>query len=62
MAFTGAMIGEWLATGEGLGGFIASSSSSFDYDAMFASAVAVTASGLVNILDTFVEQRFTTHD
>lgn len=62
-AVTGAMIGEWLATGDGLGGFISRSSGSFGYDAMWASAVVVTATTmvaytLVSILDALVQRRF----
>jgi ABC-type nitrate/sulfonate/bicarbonate transport system permease component len=63
-AVTGAMIGEWLATGDGLGGFISRSSGSFGYDAMWASAVVVTAATMVaytvvSIVDTLVQRRFT---
>lgn len=62
-AVTGAMIGEWLATGDGLGGFISRSSGSFGYDAMWASAVVVTAVTMiaytvVSVLDTLVQRRF----
>ena len=62
-AVTGAMIGEWLATGDGLGGFISRSSGSFGYDAMWASAVVVTAVTMtaytaVSILDALVQRRF----
>lgn len=62
-AVTGAMIGEWLATGTGVGGFIARSSSSFGYDAMWASAIVITLLTMlvytgVSIVDTLVQQRF----
>ncbi|MEA9985160.1 ABC transporter permease [Subtercola sp. RTI3] len=62
-AVTGAMIGEWLATGEGLGGFISRSAGSFGYDAMWASAVLITgftmlAYTVVSILDALVQRRF----
>lgn len=62
-AVTGAMIGEWLATGDGLGGFISRSSGSFGYDAMWASAVVVTgvtmvAYTVVSIVDALVQKRF----
>ncbi|CAN5335948.1 hypothetical protein BH09ACT6_BH09ACT6_08150 [soil metagenome] len=62
-AVTGAMIGEWLATGEGLGGFISRSAGSFGYDAMWAAAVLITgftmlAYTVVSILDSLVQRRF----
>jgi len=62
-AVTGAMIAEWLATGEGLGGSIARASGSFGFDAMWASAVVITGTtmvfyAVVSILDTLVVARF----
>jgi ABC-type nitrate/sulfonate/bicarbonate transport system permease component len=62
-AVTGAMIGEWLATGDGLGGFISRSSGSFGYDAMWASAVVITGTTMiaytvVSIVDALVQKRF----
>jgi ABC-type nitrate/sulfonate/bicarbonate transport system permease component len=63
-AVTGAMIAEWLATGEGLGGSIARASGEFGYDDMWASAVAITAATMlaytaIGIIDTIVVARFT---
>jgi ABC-type nitrate/sulfonate/bicarbonate transport system permease component len=62
-AVTGAMIAEWLATGEGLGGSIARASGSFGFDEMWASAVVITGTtmlvyAVVSILDTIVVARF----
>jgi ABC-type nitrate/sulfonate/bicarbonate transport system permease component len=63
LSVTGAMIGEWLATGQGLGGYIARSAGDFGFVAMWASAVAVTvftmlAYTAVSIVDTLVQRRF----
>ena len=63
ISVTGAMIGEWLATGQGLGGYISRSAGEFSYAAMWASAVAVTAFTMVvytvvGIADTLVQRRF----
>jgi ABC-type nitrate/sulfonate/bicarbonate transport system permease component len=62
-AVTGAMIGEWLATGDGLGGFISRSAGGFGYDAMWASAVVITGFTMtvyvvVSIFDALVQTRF----
>lgn len=62
-AVTGAMIGEWLATGDGLGGFISRSAGAFGYDAMYASAAVIAAVTMlfytvVSIVDSLVERRF----
>lgn len=62
-AVTGAMIGEWLATGDGLGGFISRSAGAFGYDAMYASAAVIAAVTMlfytvISIVDSLVERRF----
>lgn len=62
-AVTGAMIGEWLATGEGVGGFISRSAGGFGYDAVYASAAVLAALTMavytaVGVLDTLAERRF----
>lgn len=62
-AVTGAMIGEWLSTGEGLGGSISRASGSFDYTYMWAAATAITAAtmlayAIVSIVDALVNDRF----
>ncbi|WP_261165683.1 ABC transporter permease [Microbacterium sp. Marseille-Q6965] len=61
-AMTGAMIGEWLSTGEGLGGSISRAAGSFDYGHMWAAAVAITAVtmiayAVVSIVDALVVDR-----
>ncbi|MGO2658264.1 ABC transporter permease [Mycetocola reblochoni] len=61
-AVTGAMIGEWLSTGEGLGGIISRASGSFSYDQMWAAAVTVAgvtvlAYAVVSVVDTLVTDR-----
>jgi ABC-type nitrate/sulfonate/bicarbonate transport system permease component len=62
-AVTVAMIAEWLATGEGLGGSIARASGQFGYDEMWASAVLITAVtmlaySVISVIDTVVVARF----
>lgn len=62
-AVTGAMIAEWLATGEGLGGSISRAAGSFGYTEMWASAVVVTAVTMlvysaVSVVDVIVTDRF----
>jgi ABC-type nitrate/sulfonate/bicarbonate transport system permease component len=62
-AVTGAMIGEWLATGDGLGGFISRSAGAFGYDGMWAAAVVVTGFTMVvyifvSVIDALVQNRF----
>jgi ABC-type nitrate/sulfonate/bicarbonate transport system permease component len=62
-AMTGAMVGEWLATGEGLGGSVARAAANFGYGEMWASAVVVTVVtmlfyAIVSVADTFVVRRF----
>lgn len=61
-AVTGAMIAEWLSTGEGLGGAISRAAGSFGYDAMWASAITVAAVtmlayAVVSVVDTLVQDR-----
>lgn len=46
-AVTGAMIAEWLSTGEGLGGAISRAAGSFGYDEMWASAITIAAVTMV---------------
>ena len=63
LAVTGAMIGEWLATGEGLGGSIARASGAFDFNQMWASAVVIATTTMlaytaVSIADAIVTRRF----
>jgi|GEM_PF-1025156 ABC-type nitrate/sulfonate/bicarbonate transport system, permease component len=63
LAVTGAMIGEWLATGEGLGGSIARAAGTFDFNQMWASAVVIatftmTMYLVVSIVETLVVRRF----
>lgn len=62
-AMTGALVGEWLATGEGLGGSVARAGSRFGYSEMWASAVVITAVTMfayliVSIVDAFVVRRY----
>jgi len=62
-AMTGALVGEWLATGEGLGGSVARASGAFGYGEMWASAIVITivtmaAYWVVAVLDALVVQRF----
>ncbi|WP_119697927.1 ABC transporter permease [Microbacterium halotolerans] len=61
-AVTGAMIGEWLSTGEGLGGSISRASGSFDYTHMWAAAVSITAVtmlayAVMSIVDSLATER-----
>lgn len=61
-AVTGAMIAEWLSTGEGLGGAISRAAGSFGYDQMWASAITIAAVtmlayAVVSIADTLVLER-----
>lgn len=61
-AVTGAMIGEWLSTGEGLGGIISKASGSFRYDEMWAAAVTIAgvtvlAYAVVSVIDTLITER-----
>lgn len=61
-AVTGAMIAEWLSTGQGLGGAISKAAGSFGYDAMWASAITVAAVtmlayAVLSIVDTLVQER-----
>jgi ABC-type nitrate/sulfonate/bicarbonate transport system permease component len=61
-AVTGAMIAEWLSTGEGLGGAISKAAGSFGYDAMWASAITVAAVtmlayAVLSIADAVVTER-----
>jgi ABC-type nitrate/sulfonate/bicarbonate transport system permease component len=61
-AVTGAMIAEWLSTGQGLGGAISRAAGSFGYDAMWASAITVAALtmavyAVVSVVDTLVQER-----
>ena len=61
-AVTGAMIGEWLSTGEGLGGSISRASGSFDYTYMWTAAAAITATtmlayAIVSIIDSIATDR-----
>jgi ABC-type nitrate/sulfonate/bicarbonate transport system permease component len=63
LAVTGAMIAEWLATGEGLGGSIARASGIFDFNQLWASAVVVavftmSSYTVVSILEALVTRRF----
>jgi ABC-type nitrate/sulfonate/bicarbonate transport system permease component len=63
LSVTGAMVGEWLATGTGLGGYISRSTNNFGYDGMWAAAVLATAFTMlvytaVSIVDTLVHRRF----
>lgn len=63
-AVTGAMIGEWLSTGQGLGGMISRAAGSFSYGQMWAAAVIITGVtvlvyALVSVLDTVVTRWFT---
>lgn len=62
-AVTGAMIAEWLATGEGLGGSISRAAGSFGYTQMWASAVTIAAVtmlaySVVSIAEIVVSDRF----
>lgn len=62
-AATGAMIGEWLATGDGLGGYISRSVGSFGYDIVWSGAVLVTvfsmlAYTVVSLADAVAQRRF----
>ncbi|MEV7972804.1 ABC transporter permease subunit [Cellulomonas sp. NPDC089187] len=61
-AVTGAMIAEWLSTGEGLGGAISRAAGSFGYDQMWASAIVIAAVtmiayAIVSVADTLVLER-----
>ncbi len=61
-AVTGAMIAEWLSTGQGLGGAISRAAGSFAYDAMWASAITVAAVtmlayAVVSVADSLVQDR-----
>lgn len=61
-AVTGAMIAEWLSTGEGLGGAISRAAGSFGYDQMWAAAITIAAVtmlayAVVSIADTLVLDR-----
>ncbi|MGO3886588.1 MAG: ABC transporter permease [Mycetocola sp.] len=61
-AVTGAMIGEWLSTGEGLGGLISRAAGSFNYGQMWAAAVTMTAVtvvvyAIVSVADTLMSAR-----
>ncbi|HEY0217502.1 MAG TPA: ABC transporter permease subunit [Cellulomonas sp.] len=61
-AVTGAMIAEWLSTGQGLGGAISRAAGSFGYDLMWASAITIAAVtmavyAVVAIADTLVQER-----
>lgn len=63
LAVTGAMIGEWLATGEGLGGSISRAAGAFDFNQMWASAVTIAvmtmlAYSFVSIIEALVTRRF----
>jgi len=63
LAVTGAMIGEWLATGEGLGGSISRAAGAFDFNQMWASAVTIsvvtmTAYTIVSVVEAIVTRRF----
>ncbi|MDF2991131.1 MAG: putative transporter permease component [Microbacterium sp.] len=63
LAVTGAMIAEWLATGEGLGGSIARSSGTFDFNQLWASAVVIAlftmcAYTVVSVAEALVTRRF----
>ncbi len=62
-ALTGALIAEWLATGEGIGGAIMRASGGFRYDELWASVVVVTGTAiilytLVSIAEAAVLARF----
>jgi ABC-type nitrate/sulfonate/bicarbonate transport system permease component len=59
---TGAMIAEWLSTGEGLGGMISRAAGSFGYDLMWACAITIAGVtmlvyALVAVADTLVQER-----
>jgi ABC-type nitrate/sulfonate/bicarbonate transport system permease component len=61
-AVTGAMIAEWLSTGEGLGGMISRAAGSFGYDLMWACAITIAGVtmlvyALVAVADTLVQER-----
>lgn len=61
-AVTGAMIAEWLSTGEGLGGAISRAAGSFGYDQMWAAAITIAAVtmlayAVVSVADTLVLDR-----
>jgi ABC-type nitrate/sulfonate/bicarbonate transport system permease component len=63
LAVTGAMIGEWLATGEGLGGSISRAAGKFDFNQMWASAVTITAVTMlaytvVSVVEALVVRRY----
>ncbi|MFT4305253.1 MAG: ABC transporter permease subunit [Microbacterium sp.] len=62
-AMTGALVGEWLVTGEGLGGSVSRASATFGYGEMWASAVLITVVtmvlyAIVSALDGLVVHRF----
>lgn len=62
-SMTGAMIAEWLATGEGLGGYISRSVGSFGYDVVWAGAALVTVFTMVSytavdIVEAIVRRRY----
>ena len=62
-AVVGAMIAEWLSTGEGLGGSISKSVAAFSYAQMWASAITIAlvtmiAYSVMSILDDLVNQVF----
>lgn len=63
LAVTGAMIGEWLATGEGLGGSIARAAGAFDFNQIWASVVVIATFTMlsylvVSVIETLVADRF----
>lgn len=63
LAVTGAMIAEWLATGEGLGGSIARAAGAFDFTQLWASAVLIAlftmvTYTLVSIAEALVVRRY----
>ncbi|MCS5729980.1 ABC transporter permease subunit [Herbiconiux moechotypicola] len=63
IAVTGAMLAEWLATGDGLGGAISRASGSFDYTLMWSAMVLITvvtavAYASATVLDEVLRARF----
>jgi ABC-type nitrate/sulfonate/bicarbonate transport system permease component len=62
-AVVGAMIAEWLSTGNGLGGSISKAVATFSYAQMWASAIVIALVTMivyscVTILDDIVRPRF----
>ena len=62
-ALIGALVAEWLATGQGIGGVILRDIGAFGYDNLWASVISLTAFSillytLVGLVETFVLARF----